>query len=333
VSGKPGQRGRDQTHPLVKQFCDKYADKANRFVAKALHAKDPRQWLTVESARQAVRQYRGARGDVTRKTAERRGTITQGRVELPKPYEEEWRRVDLQSRRLLVLSDIHVPYHDLQALETAIEYGMRFRPDTILINGDLADYYQISRFPKSKNRPKVVDELRAIAQFFAYLRQQFRRARIVYKHGNHDERYAQYVHDSAPELLEIIDNSWRVVCEIDKRGVDVFEEQEILLAGALPILHGHELPKGMTSPVNPARGAFLRTLESIVVGHHHQTSSHTERTGISGKTISTHSIGCLCGLSPRYARINKWNHGFATVLVDGREFEIENKKIIGGKVY
>jgi hypothetical protein len=45
------------------------------------------------------------------------------------------------------------------------------------------------------------------------------------------------------------------------------------------------------------------------------------------------STGCLCDLTPRYAVINRWNHGAAIVTVhaDG-EFDVHNFRIAGGKV-
>jgi len=41
----------------------------------------------------------------------------------------------------------------------------------------------------------------------------------------------------------------------------------------------------------------------------------------------------LCELHPLYMPINKWSHGFAiqTTMPDG-DFEVDNKKIIDGRV-
>jgi hypothetical protein len=99
------------------------------------------------------------------------------------------------------------------------------------------------------------------------------------------------------------------------------------------VFHGDELPRGMASPVNPARGAFLRTLSSLLHSHLHRTSEHTERT-MDDRIITCRTTGALCGLYPEYARINKWDHGFATVVVseDGN-YECELKRIIHKRVY
>lgn len=41
----------------------------------------------------------------------------------------------------------------------------------------------------------------------------------------------------------------------------------------------------------------------------------------------------MCDLAPDYARLNKWNHGFALVEVrDDGEFDVENLRIVGDTV-
>ena len=60
----------------------------------------------------------------------------------------------------------------------------------------------------------------------------------------------------------------------------------------------------------------MRVQETILCGHWHRTSEHTETTGISRKVSSCWSVGCLCDLSPDYAIVNRWNHGFAIVDID-----------------
>jgi hypothetical protein len=55
-------------------------------------------------------------------------------------------------------------------------------------------------------------------------------------------------------------------------------------------------------------------------------------TNVNGETIYCASTGCLCGLHPAYARINKWNHGFAIVEVDSKGvFQVDNQRVVDGK--
>ena len=102
-------------------------------------------------------------------------------------------------------------------------------------------------------------------------------------------------------------------------------------AGDLNIIHGHEFGGSVFSPVNIARGLFLRGKVSAMQGHNHQSSEHSE-SNMNGELTTTWSLGCLCELHPAYLPINKWNHGFAIVDIDGQNFEVRNKRIHKGKI-
>jgi hypothetical protein len=77
----------------------------------------------------------------------------------------------------------------------------------------------------------------------------------------------------------------------------------------------------------PARSAFLRTTASVLVGHHHRTSTHVEPNW-KHEEIACWSVGCLCDLAPEYARVNKYNQGLSLVDVseDG-QFEVANLRL------
>ena len=88
------------------------------------------------------------------------------------------------------------------------------------------------------------------------------------------------------------------------------------------------------APVNAARGVFMRAKSSMLIGHVHSTSNHSE-TNIKEEPISCWSTGCLCTLAPDYDPHNtKHNVGFAQILVekDGN-FEVLNKRIINNKIH
>ena len=124
-------------------------------------------------------------------------------------------------------------------------------------------------------------------------------------------------------------DNWLALKEID---VELVSDKRIVLAGNLPILHGHEKGNGISSPVNQARGAYMRLHHTVLEGHGHRTSIHSEPDMMGTETVCF-STGCLCDLRPAYAPLNKWNHGAAVVDVrqDG-QFDVENFRIAAGKV-
>jgi predicted phosphodiesterase len=240
----------------------------------------------------------------------------------PEPFE-------IDAGRVLVISDLHMPYHSPRAIEAALKYADEYRPHEILINGDLLDMYQMSRFDKDPTLPGIAHECQCGHEFFDHLRARFPRATLRYKLGNHDARFTTYLFQSAPLLAAIpgMKEGWEAPCGIHKNKVTVIDDKRPVMVGRLPIFHGHELGSSNFNPVNPARGAYLKTKHTIMVAHSHQTSGHSDPNLFHEETYCW-SIGCLCGLSPRYATVNRWNHGFATVTVakDG-DFNVNNLRI------
>jgi len=114
-------------------------------------------------------------------------------------------------------------------------------------------------------------------------------------------------------------------------GITIIGDKRIIKANGLNIIHGHEFSTGFFSPVNVARGLFLRGKTSAIQGHNHQTSEHTE-SDMNEKITTTWSTGCLCELHPEYMPLNKWNHGFAIIDMIKGSFEVRNKRIFNGKV-
>lgn len=282
---------------------------------------------------------------------------------MPESKSKAWSHFSAGTERNLIISDLHIPFHDSAAIEIALSAGsgwLRKGKDAIIINGDLGDFFSLSRFEKNPTKSKLVDELKGMRAFLGYLRQRFPGVRIIYKFGNHDEWWDKHIFRKTPELIglpsmdlrrvlvsdlsvESVDNSadedGEEPAKLDPEfseeigGIEFVQNQRIILLGALPVMHGHELGKGFAPPVNAARGAFMKALSHILVGHHHQWSSHQAKT-ILDKVIVTYSTGCLCFTHPEYARVNQWAHGFAKVEVyKGHEFDVKNFRIINGKVY
>jgi len=322
---------------ISKEYCLKFPDTPNRTLAKLLLKDHPTVFLTLEMARRAIRYSRGANGERHRKrVAPTEATKPLGWQKnlLPKTANKKREPLVIKgNHRILVLSDIHVPYHDTNAVETAIEYGKKIKPTIILLNGDIGDFYAISRHDKDPSRV-LKDELDAIRQFLFWLRQSFPKARIIYKIGNHENRMERFLVKYAPVLLGVTDFEISTLLRFDELKIELADNLQLVMAGKLPIYHGHELPQGISNPVNPARGMWMRVQESLLCGHWHRTSEHTESTGLTKKYHSCWSAGCLCDLSPDYAIVNRWNHGFVVVdLSEDGNFEVHNHKIIKGRVY
>jgi predicted phosphodiesterase len=231
----------------------------------------------------------------------------------------------------LIMSDIHIPYHNTPAVNELLNYGISKGITAILLNGDFLDCYMLSRFQPDPRMRSMNEELAAGREFLDCL-QKYTGARIFFKLGNHEERLEKILITKAPEFLNVPDFELCTLLRLGEKKVECIKDKRIVYIGKLPILHGHEI--GVKSAiVNPARSLFLKTYHSGMMSHLHVSSQHNEQS-LNGTIISTWSTGHLGDPHPKYAPINRWNHGGARIEVgeDG-DFEVINLRLIGNKVH
>lgn len=319
---------------LADQIVRENPDHPARGLARLLVAKSNKA-ITLEQARSTIRYRLGQCGKQHRK---RRGEARPARqpgqvVELPATKAEAWTPYTVEVvGRVGILSDVHVPYHDERAVRAAVDHLKAEAIDALVLNGDIADFYAISRYMKDPTQRDFAGELEAVRQFIAWIRQEFPTIPIVYKAGNHEERWSHYIFQHAPELSKDRLSSLSAWLHLSEHDIELVEDKRPIMLGRLPVMHGHEKGTGISAPVNQARGAFLRLHHTVLEGHGHRTSVHCEPDMWHSETTCW-STGCLCDLRPDYARLNKWNHGFAVadVHADG-EFDVENLRIVDGKI-
>ncbi len=324
----------------VIRYLEKYPDVPTLTLAKKIYKENVALFKDVENVRRLIRYYTGKCGE---KEFERVGDkrFVKTEIATKNPFEslpegikhfKEWRPYHIKEKNILVLADIHAPFHERGPLEIALEYGYKKDIDCVLLLGDFVDFYTVSFWEKDPEKRDFQNELEITRSILKIIRDAFPKAKIVYLKGNHEERYTRYMQVKAPELLNVPDFTFKKIMRLDDFEIKLVENKRIVKIGALNCVHGHEFGRSISSPVNPARGLYLRGKETAIAGHWHQTSQHNEKT-MSDKVVSCHSCGALCDLRPDYLPINKWNHGFMRILRDGKQFDIENKKIINGRVY
>jgi len=342
---------------LVDKYLDQIkGDFANRTLARKIVEENPGLFVIpnkqaeqkeIERVRKAIRYRRGAVGVKGRGSAQRADSLRKEfiRQEMkPSEYMRQYMQkgesmahsvwnLPEQFKKVLVLSDIHIPYHKLEAIETALDYGFKEGIDCIYLNGDVIDFAKISRWAKDpllKTAAVEVAEARLFLEGIVSLG-----LPVYFKLGNHEDRWNRYIIDNAPELHDLDVLQIRKVLHLDALGIELIESRQRAKFGKLNVIHGHEFGKSVFSPVNPARGLFLRAKASVLAGHFHQTSAHHEND-INAKQTACFSSGCLCDLQPDYRpfAFTKWNHGAAIVEIeeDGN-FSVDNFRIIEGKVY
>ena len=319
---------------LIKSYLTKFPKLPSMTLAKKIYAENNKTFTDVEAVRSCLRYYRGKKGEQSKKELATREFLDQDiEFVMPESYAETFEPYEISQSRTLIISDLHIPYQDNDSIQKAINYGKEKKVNCILINGDVLDFAGISRHEKDWRQRSVHEEFEATRVFLNSLREHFPKAKIVYKYGNHDERFEKYLFLKAPEIFDCTDFQLEVLLKLGELKIEVVKEKRPIRIGKLTVLHGHELFGG-SGGVNPARGTFLKTFDNVIIGHYHKTTSNTEIT-MSGNIISVHSVGCLCGKTPYYMPINRWNTGFGYCELDIKtgDYVFHNKQIINGKVF
>ena len=325
----------------LRELASKFPKHGALTLAKLAYRERPESWPSLEACRSMARAIFGVHGKKMRQETADKALFRKPRKAgwsdvIPESLNsvEEWKAVEIEGpARALSLMDIHIPWHNKMALELSLQYGKDNRADLILLNGDIVDHYALSDFQKDPKKRDFPAEVRAAKHFLGGLRNRFPHAQIVYKLGNHEERWERYLRLKAPDLLGLPDFEWGSVMGLDDYNIQLVDNKRPVHLGKLNVIHGHEYPNTISSPVNPARGLYLRAKVNAMCGHYHQTAQHSEKD-LSGQVVSTWSVGCLCDLNPEYMPLNKWNLGFAFVEIDKRgAFEVENLRIIDGRIY
>lgn len=232
--------------------------------------------------------------------------------------------------KILILNDIHIPHHFLPSLRLAINYGREQQVNAIVLNGDTLDFYQLSKFSRKPSKANLRTEIELGQQFLQQLRKLFPSEKIIFKCGNHEVRLHKYIYDKAPELYGIESLSLQELLKLKELRIDFVKSNQIICAGKIRILHGHEFGGG--GAINVARTLRLKANQNIIFGHFHRSQSDYANN-IDKEVTGAWSVGCLCDLSPEYLPYNQWQHGFGIIeLFEDGLFKVNNHKIIDGKV-
>lgn len=316
---------------VVRQYRTKHPDWPNKKLARVIYQKENALFNSEEAVRTVVRsisgQARGKQYVVTHPTEPR----PYNPYKLPDSDQTIFEPYILRGhKRVVLFSDIHIPYHSIDAITAALDFCKKEKPDALILNGDALDFHGLSRFNKDPRKKHFAQELETWRQMFDVF-QRTLKCKIYYKIGNHEERYEHYLWMKAGELIGVEEFELVSLLQARAKGIEVIGGKTIIQAGSLNIIHGHEFGSSVFSPVNIARGLYLKGKVSAIQGHNHQVSEHTE-PDMNGDIVTTWSQGCMCELHPEYLPINKWAHGFAIVDLDGDDFSVRNKRIWKGKV-
>jgi metallophosphoesterase superfamily enzyme len=231
-----------------------------------------------------------------------------------------------------------IPLHDQKALNIALEFIKDYKPDHIILGGDILDCGCISHHNHGK--PGAIEGLKLLGDA-KELRDALivplekTGAKLTYIVGNHEDWLTDLV-DQIPALEGIVDvrsllklnDSWKVV-----------PNGEIAKLGKLVFVHGDQIKGGE----NSAKWASIAYEKNSRFGHFHTAQLYSKVSPVYEHGHTAVCVPCLCKKNPNYGgqSPNRWQQGFLWGYVNGPgglfndylTIITHGQAIINGKVY
>ena len=231
-----------------------------------------------------------------------------------------------------------VPLHDSKAIQVALQFIKDFKPDHLILGGDILDCGCVSHHNKGK--PGAVEGFRLLGDAKELRKtvidvvEPHVKKSLTYLTGNH-EAWLDDLCETIPALEGVVDV--RSILSLSQRWKVVPQGQAHKL-GKLVFIHGDQIGGGEHS----AKAATLAYEANVRLGHFHSFQVYTKTSAID---ITGHTgivVPCLCRKNPRYGggSPNRWMQGFlwGYIQKDGTFADyvsviVNGKAIINGKAY
>lgn len=236
-----------------------------------------------------------------------------------------------EPQRFLALFDLHWgytrrpgrhlgPLHDLKALKIALAFAKDWKPDVVILGGDMLDCGPVSHHLKGKQHS--LEGLRLLRDA-TELRQQvlepleaLKPAKLVYAEGNH-EKWLNDVLEDIPGLDGFL--SINNLLKLEEKGWQLIPQGGHYKLGKLYFVHGDTVKGGGAFKAKQAMDLYDR---NIRFGHYHSTQTFCKHRPLDVDEPKTAvMVPCLCRRDPAYLKgiPTGWVTGFlyGTVLPDG----------------
>lgn len=210
--------------------------------------------------------------------------------------------------KILVVGDLHFPYHNKRALRKVYAAIKKEKPTHIVQIGDLFDQYSFSRFTKKNitTSQKELKRARSVALTFWKTCRTLSKAKCYQILGNHDIRLSKRISERVPEAYELVKEKLDEIYTF--RGVKtIYDDRTELKICGITFMHGYRSRLGDHMRYNRS---------STVVGHSHTGGVVYEQ--YNGGVIWELNAGYLANeksepLKYRPQSTSKWTLGYGLI--------------------
>ncbi len=115
-------RPTNQTGKITMEYLRKYPTKPSLTLAKIIYKENSKHFTNIDSVRTSIRQYRGKLG---KKGVKSTNEFKNQKIEfeLPESHALTYEPYLISQSKILILSDLHFPYQDNEAIRAALKFG------------------------------------------------------------------------------------------------------------------------------------------------------------------------------------------------------------------
>lgn len=237
-------------------------------------------------------------------------------------YEGKYKKPDNKRWQSIVVgSDMHDIECDPFYYEVFISAVARVQPQKVVLNGDIFDLSEFSRFTQDPREYKPVERIKWVHNLLNDIRSSCPDTEIILVEGNHEFRLLRHLTEATPALVTVLSDlhGWTIpkllgldafeVNYIARMDLAVFSEKDITnqLKKNYFIVNDqvlfHHFPEGFSMGY-PG-----------INGHHHRHHVKTAYSPMFG-TYEWHQLGAGHKRQASYCAGEKWSNGFAVVHLD-----------------
>lgn len=237
------------------------------------------------------------------------------------------------SELVIILSDYHAPYVDMQLHQASLQLILDSAPNRIIVAGDLVDFPTTSRHTVTTKRcmASASECIQVGGQILADLKAAAPDDCLIsFIPGNHDQWLTRYILDKASALYDLSAYnsdipvwSFENLLRLNEIGIeivgepDTFPHSHIALTDHLIVHHGDTARKGSgASPLASMAGKDFAEIH----GHTHRQSTIARTVHLADGSTRIYQggeIGSMCKFEadgfPTYTRHPDWQAGFCSV--------------------
>lgn len=247
---------------------------------------------------------------------------------------------------ILVGSDLHDINCDNFYRRLFIETALRVQPEKIVLNGDIFDFPEFSKYTTDPREFKVVDRIKWVHEFLEDLRDASPESEIDLIEGNHEARLLRHLAEASPAVVAILSDLHQIkikdLLALDKYEVNFYARADLAVFSDRDMKD--ELSKN-----------YLIINDQLLC-HHFSEGKNFGYPGISGHnhkhivwnafspqfgSYEWHQSGCGHKRQANYTNGERWSNGFLLAHLDTHnkrtQFEYIDTTydhcVIGGKFY